>query len=183
MHKSVCFAYYADGKWIGWHGGTFGSVSDSPKVYSSYEGMYDTIQKNLTYKLNRINTTSYEEEKTKVEGLAALSLLVFDSEDELRGKEIEVRGVQCPEYEGENPDFDGEKYKREWDGHKELWNKKVKEFNIPDGSSILRTITHTEFLKEHPYPKSNHWICCDYSKVIEWAKNEPTEFIGVIKPL
>ena len=58
MHKSVCFAYYADGKWIGWYGGTFGSVSDSPKVYGSYEGMYDTIQKNLTSKIRKINSTS-----------------------------------------------------------------------------------------------------------------------------
>ena len=66
MKKSVCFAYYADGKWIGWHGGTFGGVSNSPKVYSSFEGMRETIQKNLTHKINRINSTSFKEEKEKV---------------------------------------------------------------------------------------------------------------------
>jgi len=182
MKKSVCFAYYANGEWIGWYGGTFGSVSNSPKVYSSYEGMKDTIQKNLSSKLQKINSTSFDEEKTKVEGLAALSLFGFDSEEILRGKDIELRVVECPEYEGENPNFDSEKYKKESEEHADLWKQRVKELGLPDGFSLELVEAHEEFLKEHPRPRANDWISCDYSKVIEWAKNEPTEFIAVIKP-
>ena len=36
--------------------------------------------------------------------------------------------------------------------------------------------------RSSPRPKCDNWIYADYSKVKEWAKNEPTEFIGTITP-
>lgn len=178
--KSICFAYYADGKWIGWYGGTAGSVSSTPKVYSSLESMRPVITKNLTSKLKRIAESSFEEEKDRVTGLAALGLLIFDGEEQLRGKEIELKVVECPEYDGPNPDFDKV-------AHDIAWKKAHKEFEeaakeLPEGPSLERLTFVKRWREEHPEPKSNDWIYADYQKVREWAKEEPTVFIETIKP-
>lgn len=180
MNKSICFAYYADGKWIGWYGGTFGGVSQSPKVYSDLERMRPIIQKNLTNKLRKINEASFAEQKEKVSGLAALSLLVFDSEELLRGKDVELRVVECPEYDGPNPNFDAEAYDVAMAEDKVRFE--ASEANkIPFGVERLNAVK--KYREEHPYPECNNWIYADYAKVKEWAKNEPTEFIETIKPL
>jgi len=182
--KSVCFAYFADGKFIGWYGGTFGPVSDSPKVYSSLESMRATITKNLSHKLKKINETSFDEAKGTATGLAAFGLLEFSGEDELRGKDVELRVVECPEYDGPNPDFDEEEFDKLSKAHTVLVLEHLKSLGIStDGHSPERTKAVIDFTKLNPSPKSNNWIYCDYNKVIEWAKNEPTEFIDVIKPL
>ena len=36
--KSICFAYFADGKFIGWYGGTFGPVSKIPNEPTEFLG-------------------------------------------------------------------------------------------------------------------------------------------------
>ena len=182
--KSVCFAYFADGKFIGWYGGTFGPVSDSPKVYSSLESMRPTITKNLSNKLKTINETSFDEAKGTVTGIAAFGLLAFSCEDELRGKDVELRVVECPEYDGPNPDFDEEDYKKRSNEHTALVLEHLKSLGITgDGPSPERTRAVIEFTKLNPSPKCNNWTYCDYNKVIEWAKNVPTKFIDVIKPV
>ena len=182
MNKSICFAYFADGKWIGWYGGTFGGVSPNPKVYSDLEHMRPVIQKNLTSKIAKINTSSLDAEIGTLTGIPAISLFGFCSEDLLRGKEIELRVVECPEYDGPNQDFDSDKYQIEIEEHSKLWTAYQAEHNIPDYPSLERKEGHNVFLASHPFPKCNNWIYCDYAKVIEWAKYEPTEFIETITP-
>jgi len=182
MKKSICFAYFADGKWIGWYGGTFGSVSSNPKIYSDLEHMRPVIQKNLSSKIAKINATSFDVEKESTTGLAAINLLTFDGEELLRGKEIELKVVECPEYDGPNPDFDNVKHQADIEVHSKLWAEYQHEHNIPDYPSVERRDGYNLFIQQHPHPKCDHWICCDYAKVKEWAKNEPIEFIETLKP-
>ena len=181
MELTVCFAYYADGKFIGWYGGTFGGLSNCPKLYTFTDSQCATIKGNLTHKLNKVNSSSFNEEKEEKKGLAALSLAVFDGEELLRGKEVELRVVECPEYDGENPNFDELAYTKALDARKELM-KSEGIFDIP-APSMDRFNAIKEFDKRHPKPKCDNWIYADYNKVKEWAKNEPTEFLHIIKPL
>jgi len=179
MKKNICFAYYADGKWIGWYGDSSGQVTSCPKLYTNSEEQLEIIKSNLTNKLHKINTSSFDEENKRVTGLAAFSLLSFSSERLLRGKDIELRIIECPEYDGVNPDFDEEEYKTLLGVQNDLM---IKEgiFNIP-APSIERTKALEEFYKREGRVECNNWIYADYNKVREWAKIEPTEFIGVIK--
>lgn len=180
MKKSICFAWYANNKFIGWWGGTFGTVSKSPKLYTNTEEQLKVIQSNLTHKLSKINTSSFDIEKTKVKGLGALGLASFDGEELLRGKEVELKIVECPEYDGKDPDWDEEAYDKLKDEYDEAFQEASK--HLGDFPSLTRTKFVTEYYKEHPRPECKNWIYADYNKVKEWAKNEPIEFIGVIKP-
>jgi len=182
MKKSICFAYFADGKFIGWYGGTFGGVSKCPKIYPNTEHQKKVVAENLSYKIKKINSSSFDEAKEKPEntGLAALGLLTFASEEKLRGKEIELRVVESPEYDGIDVNFDKEAYEKLKNEH----HQKMKDagiFDIP-APSYERSKAIDDFEKVNPRPKCNNWIYADYDKVEEWAKNEPTEFIDVIKP-
>jgi hypothetical protein len=177
-NNSICFAYYMDGKWGGWYGGTFGSVSSVPKVYCNTEKQIEIVVGNFTYKMKSIEESSFEKEKGKVEGLATLSLLRFDTEELLRGKEVELRIVTCPVYDGPNPDFDKDKYKKEVDDRFQLLVAEGID-DIPGGSE--RTARVKEFTTRHPRPVSDSWIYADYNEIIAWSKVEPTEFVKVIK--
>lgn len=179
-NKSIAFAYYADNKFIGWYADSFGSIRDCPKLYSNLEKMRPIITKNISYKLKKINESSFNEAKEKVTGLgAALGLASFDSEELLRGKNVELRAVECPEYDGPNPNFDRESYQAIVAEQKA---KMIEEgiYDIP--ASKERTDRVDEFRTRFPSPKCDNWTYCDYAKVKEWAKTEPSEFIEVIKP-
>jgi hypothetical protein len=114
--KTHCFAYYVNGEWVGWYGDTWGTVSKTPKLYSNLNAVLPTVEKNFKNKLNKVNSTSYREEKEKVFDFAsALSLLVFRSEELLRGKQVELRVVECPYYEGPDPTNDRKWVTADWD--------------------------------------------------------------------
>jgi len=181
MKKSICFAYYANGEFLGWYGDTFGSITETPKIYSSFEKMKDTITKNLSHKMKKINESSFEEAKNKADNIvSAIGLAVFQNEEDLRGKNVELRVIECPEYDGPNPNFDKLAYEKKVEDYQEKM-KKEGIFDIPAPSQErLKAIDTFEAL--NPRPKCDNWIYADYSKVREWAKNEPTEFIAVIKP-
>ena len=114
MNKSYGFAYYADGKWLGWYGGTFGTVSKTPKLYNDLDRVRPVLEKNLAHKLTKIKESTFEEARQTVKGLAALSLAYYDGEELLRGKEVELRAVECPHYDGPNPDFDRQKWEDDY---------------------------------------------------------------------
>lgn len=175
-NSTIGFAYFVDGKFVGWWGDTFGSITRSPKLYTSSEKQFETIQKNFTTKMEKINRTSFDAEKDNVTGLAAISLAVFAGEDTLRGKSVELRVVECPIYQGPNPDFDKDEYRRLTDERrKQMETDGV--FNIPAPS-----IERSEAVAKYPEIPCNNWIYADYNKVNEWAANEPTEFVKVLKP-
>jgi len=180
MEKNICFAYYADNQFIGWYGGTFGPVSNIPKVYTDSESQIDTITKNFNYKLKKINDSTLEEYLSKADNVnLAIQGLTFSSQDLLKGKKVELRIVECPFYDGPNPDFKVEEYKalsqkrRELMGQLNIWDKEI---------SHERTELIRKFDEEHPELRYSipHWISADYEKVKEWASKEPTEFINII---
>lgn len=183
INKSICFAYYANGKFIGWYGDRFGSICKTPKLYSNFEKAREVIVKNFSYKMKKINETSFEEEKDKTTNIvSAIGLAIFSGEEQLKlkGKEIELRIVECPIYDGPNPIFDEVEYEK---SRHEYTNRMKAEgiFNIP-ATSIERTKAIKEFEQKNPRPECNDWIYADFHEVKKWAANEPTEFIEIIKP-
>lgn len=187
--KCLAFAYYADGVFIGWYGDTFGSVSKTPKLYVYSEEQLDILRDNLAHKLERMNSTTFEEAKEKVSGLAALSLLTFSNEDQLRGKQVELRLVESPFYDGPNPDFDSDAYSKEVEKHNVLFKQYLfKQYlteNAKDPATLLGPTQEKfelldKFKEENPFPKCDNWLYADYSLLKEWAANEPTEFLGVL---
>jgi hypothetical protein len=129
-------------------------------------------------KMAAINTSTFAVEKTKVDGLAAVGLAIYDSEELLRGKKVELRVVECPEYDGPNPDFNEEEYKQLRRIHlQEMKDAGI--FNIP-APSVERSKAIDEFEILHPMPKANNWIYPDPEKVKSWAANEPKEFVKIL---
>lgn len=193
MKQSICFAYYADGKWIGWYADSSGSVRDWPKVYGFTEPQMDIVKENFRHKIKEINIESYKQnhekfmEKQKNNELGpgeaihqVAKLALHDSEKLLTGKDVELRIVECPIYDGPNPDFDKEAYTKDM---LEYVNKMKEEgiFNIPAPSAARRAAIE-EFGSRNPRPKCNNWIYAKFEEIKEWAKTEPVHFIGVIKP-
>lgn len=179
-NKSVAFAYFSNDKFLGWYSGTFGGCSKtSPKLYNDTESQKQVITTNFQRKLKDINETSFDEEKEKTVGLEAIWLFRFDSEDELRGKDVELRIVETPFYDGPNPDFDKKVWKRYRKLHDKVFKRELKEQNLPSGPSKERLKFVKEFDERYPFlnARANNWISIkDYSEVKEWASNEPTEF-------
>lgn len=92
--RNITFAYFVDNKFIGWWGGTFGNISKCPKLYSNTPNQIEVIKNSFTHKLTKIENSSFDVEKEKVKGLAALSLATFDGEEKLRGKDVSLRIVE-----------------------------------------------------------------------------------------
>ena len=154
--KSICFAYFADGKFIGWYGGTFGPVSKVPKIYDDSFKQLEIIKGNLTHKLSKINSSTFDNEKLKVKGLAALGLATYSGEELLRGKDVELRLVECPEYDGPNPNFDKVAYDAAIKTHYEKFDKESA--HLPKGFCVERTEFVIKFNKNNPKPECNNWI-------------------------
>lgn len=178
----ICFAYFADGKFIGWYGGTFGPVSTCPKIYSDSDEQLAVITKNFNNKIKSINETTAKDFLEKNDNIGgAISALKFSSEDLLRGKEVELRIVKCPYYDGPNPEFDEVEFKRLNEARRACMTAEgIMDIPAPsvERSKAVKLFkeTHTEF--EYAV---NHWIYADYEKVKVWASEEPTEFLKTIK--
>lgn len=178
--KTICFAYFGDGKFIGWYSDTFGTVTkNSPKLYGYSSERLETIKNNLNYSLSKLKSKSELAQKT---GLGILSILDAginsNREDLSQYKNIELRVVECPYYDGPNPEFDKTVYTKMLDERK----KQMTEEGIFDivAPSKARTDAIDEFNQRNPTPKCNNWIYANYTLVKEWALNEPTEFLGVL---
>ena len=157
---------------------------DSIKIFPILKEFSDGLIESSKGQLDSKVEIRMIDAKGTVTGIAAFGLLAFSGEDELRGKDVELRVVECPEYDGPNPDFDEEDYKKRSNEHTALVLEHLKSLGVTgDGPSPERTRAVIEFTKLNPSPKCNNWTYCDYNKVIEWAKNVPTKFIDVIKPV
>ena len=54
--KPICFAYFADGKFLGWYADSWGSIrKDSPKIYGYSEDQVETITKNFRHKMSKLS--------------------------------------------------------------------------------------------------------------------------------
>lgn len=185
--KTITFAYYVDDKWVGWYADSFGSVRDSPKVYSNSKKQIKIIQTNFNNKLKMIFESSFDEAKTKVRGLEVFDLLRYDSEEILRDKKVELRIVKCPYYNGPNPNFSLKIHARFRKQHTKNYHKWCKKMKLEPGIrpgvrfGIGLIDNFKTYEKVYPLVKMNNWIYADYNKVKEWAKTEPTKFVKIIK--
>jgi hypothetical protein len=153
--KCICFAYFGDGKFLGWYADSFGSIrKDSPKIYGDSKEQIETIIKNFNYKLSKIKEQSKIDLHNSLGSALLNNSLNSDSNELFKYKEIELRIVECPIYDGPNPDFDREAHKK-WLYESDRQNGD--KYHIPS------------------------WIYANYTKVKEWALNEPTEFLSIIK--
>ena len=179
--KSVCYAYYGDGKFLGWYADSFGSVRPtSPKVYGDSDEQKAIITKNFRYKLSKLDKKSDWDLHNPV-GSALLNT-GLDKDSELLSKysEVELRVVECPHYDGPNPDFDKTEAKRiraiRWDAF-----VKAGIDDIPAGRERSKRVKEFDESYDGPTYDVPNWIYVDYSKVKEWASKEPTTFLDVVK--
>lgn len=174
MNKTVCFAYYIDGNFIGWYGDSFGRISNIPKVFYDINKTREIILKNFSLRINRI--------KDVINNNDSVSQIMSPTVDEdkiLSSGEVELRVVNCPVYEGPNESFDNEKYKQELFEYE----RKMKEtISFSEEPSMERLNSIRRFKIENPPPILNNWIFADRNKLEEWAKIEPSEFLEKIKP-
>lgn len=178
--KTICFAYFGDGKFIGWYSDTFGTVTkNSPKLYGYSSERLETIKNNLNYSLSKLKAKSELAQKTGLAGLAILDAGINSNREDLsQYTNVELRVVECPHYDGPNPDFDKVAYNKLVDERKEKMAKEgIYDIVAP---SKARTDAIDEFNTRNPWPKCDNWIYADYSLVKKWALNEPTEFLGVL---
>ena len=177
----MCFAYFGDGKFLGWYADTSGSIrKNEPKVYGDSPEQRAIIEKNFKSKMARLNEKSTLGAIPGYAGLTIIDESLNDDKHELlKYKDVELRIVECPIYDGPNPDFDKVAYaKLVEEQHKQMVAEGI--FIIP-APSIERSRAVMEFHKRVPTPECNNWIHADYKKVKEWASAEPTEFIATVK--
>ncbi len=180
MKKSIRFAYFGDNNFIGWYGDSFGSiVKTSPKIYGYSKEQIATIQGNLTYKMSKLKEESNIGSSNPAFAIIDNSLN-RDKTNLLNYNEVELRIVECPEYDGRNPDFDEVAYEQLIAERKEQMTKEGI-FDIP-APSRERTNAIAEFEIRYPRQKCDNWIYADYEKVKAWASIEPTVFIEILKP-
>ncbi len=150
MRKTVCFAYFGDGKFLGWYADSFGTITkNTPKVYVYTPEQVETIKRNFRYKLNKEKSNLGD----LVKGLSVVDdSLAVDKQKLSPYKQIELRVVECPFYDGPNPNFDEERHKN-WTAYKR---------------------------KPMYEPENNYWIYADYTLVKGWATAEPVNYLEII---
>jgi len=152
MKKTICFAYFGDGKFIGWYSDSFGTITKQyPKIYSHSEEQVKVVRNNFEYKLSKFQEDPNFRKFNP--GLAVLdSSLVGDAKELSQYSAIELRIVECPIYDGPNPNFDKERHKN-WRAY--------------DRKPMFE-------------PENRDWIYADSELVKTWALQEPTEFMDVV---
>lgn len=90
--NTVCFAYYADDEFIGWHYDTFGKLYKLPKVYD--KGDKDLISKLYFFFLEHLVTLRLFNMQTARE--SEIRLLQSCNINFLKAKKKEIKAVQTP---------------------------------------------------------------------------------------
>ena len=159
-NKTIGFAYFGDGVFIGWYSDSFGTItSNRPKLYNYSTNQIATVKGNFIYGLSQIKKNDDSSEKKEADNVVD-AILHINRKDLSQYKNVELRIVECPYYDGVNPNYDEEKYKE--------WKEDYKAKN--NGN-----IRYSDCPKE-----LESWIYADKTKVREWAEKEPTEFIEVV---
>lgn len=178
MENSFCAAYFGDGKFLGWYGDTFGTISTVPKLYSNRSTMIDIISTNFTNKCK--NGTQLKDLSFTNPGSNLITnSLKADFRELSQYKTIELKFVDCPYYDGPDPTFDYEKYNKESEERKSLWKNREQEEGLLAGPSIQREKALEKFNLEYPKPTPPVWFYADCEQVKSWAKIEPTEFFHI----
>ena len=173
---TICFAYFANGNFLGWYADSFGSISEtSPKLYGNDEKTIQIVSDNFRSKIAKIRETKFSDAKESATTFGEkLSLLIYSGSERIDVENVELRVVACPEYDGKNPNFDKQAYELLLEQRKQKMTQEGI-YDIP-APSLERTNAVIAFNELNPMPKCDNWIYADYEKVKEWAANEPTEF-------
>lgn len=106
----IAFAYFADGKFIGWYADSFGSIRKAPKIYDNSSRQIEIITTNFTAKVRKAKGLQEHDFLSQaVEFVRPLNpvgaMIMEEKKSELSEyKDIELRIVECPIYDGPNPD-------------------------------------------------------------------------------
>lgn len=180
--KTICFAYFGDGQFLGWYADTFGSIRpESPKLYGDSLEMVEQITASFRRRVAEMKAPKEEgqEEGPKHMVAALIANSTDNDKDELRKyQSVELRIVECPYYDGPNPDFDKAAHELALEEYRKGMEK-AGIFEIP-GPSIERSAAVNEYHRKYPRPKADNWIYCDYTLVKAWAATPPTEFLAII---
>lgn len=159
-HKTICFAYFGDGVFIGWYSDSFGTItSNRPKLYTYSTNQIATVKGNFIYGLSKIKKRDDLSAKKESDNVVD-AILDINRKDLSQYTNIELRIVECPYYDGVNPNYDEEKYKEWKEDYKAKNNGNIRYADCPK--------------------ELESWIYADGTKVREWAEKEPTEFIEVV---
>jgi hypothetical protein len=152
MKKTVCFAYFADGNFLGWYSDSFGTITKwEPKLYGYTPEQVEVITKNFRYKMKKLKE-DWNLRKFNP-GLAILDAsIVSDAKKLAEYDEVKLCVVECPIYDGPNPNFDKERH--------ENWS-------VYDRKPFYE-------------PENQNWVHADYQLVKGWAMSKPTVFLEVI---
>ncbi len=159
-NKTIGFAYFGDGVFIGWYSDSFGTItSNRPKLYNYSTNQIATVKGNFIYGLSQIKKNYGSSEKKEADNVVD-AILHINRKDLSQYKNVELRIVECPYYDGVNPNYDEEKYKEWKEDYKAKNNGNIRYADCPK--------------------ELESWIYADRTKVREWAEKEPTEFIEVV---
>jgi hypothetical protein len=152
MRKTVCFAYFGDGNFLGWYSDSFGTLTKhSPKLYGYSQEQVEVVAGNFRYKLQKLKEDWNLRRLNP--GLAILDASIASDAKTLADfKEVKLCVVECPVFDGPNENFDEECHKN--------W----------------RVYDRKPFYE----PENRDWIYADYQLVKGWAMSAPTEFLEVI---
>lgn len=159
-NKTIGFAYFGDGVFIGWYSDSFGTItSNRPKLYNYSTNQIATVKGNFIYGLSQIKKNDDSSEKKEADNVVD-AILHINRKDLRQYKNVELRIVECPYYDGVNPNYDEEKYKEWKEDYKAKNNGNIRYADCPK--------------------ELESWIYADRTKVREWAEKEPTEFIEAV---
>jgi len=105
--RTICYAYYGDNKFLGWHADSFGSIREnSPKLYRNSKEQNEIISKSFKYKIAKIKEKSnISSRNASLIGLKIIDESINkDAFNLSQYKQIELRSVECPYYDGPNSD-------------------------------------------------------------------------------
>lgn len=179
--QTVCFAYFANGHFIGWYSDSFGTITKcNPKIYRYDKEQVETIRSNFRAKLRGAAQVIAESigKVNPAGGGIMMASFNADTEQLSRYRHVELRAVACPHYDGPDPDFDRDTYLKKCDEWHEAF-RKTPIFKFPQ--STLRMHAMKRYEESHPMPAPSRWIYADRALVNEWASKEPVEFLEVIK--
>lgn len=191
--KTICFAYYGDGKFLGWYADTFGSIRTIPKTYGNSEHQVGVIERNFRNKMRRL-TGKGELDSVKVidshNGVAGGMLKSgLDADEKILNEYsiIELRIAKCPIYNGPNPDYSKTINDAFRENDTKLYHQWCKEMNLEPGIKpgdrigIATLENYKRFKEVYPDARPKSWIYGDWEKIKEWASNEPEDVIKFVE--
>jgi len=189
MEKTICFAYYGDGEFIGWRTDTSGGIGKIPKLYSGSFETKENIFESFLKKMKIINEISYEKALDEINKLQAigksneqviiksLRLLAYTGHETLsKYKKVELRLIECPIYDGPNEDFDRDLYENFINAHRKIYDEFLSKKGLKDDVH-----SKNRFRETYGRFRPKWWIYADFNKLEKWASKAPENYLQTVK--